>query len=87
MTECSGLRSEEIVELGDRDLTTLQKRPRIAVRVRRIDTADEVDRQVALGLVSTKRLERARQDHSTEVPQHRPLHEEHRRQQPLRVID
>ena len=66
---------EREVELLVAELRPLQPRPRVQVRLGRVDAADEVLRQSVGVLVVVERLEGARQDHTPEVPQHRVDHE------------
>ena len=58
-----------VVELG-----ALEPGPRVDVRVGGVDAADEVERDLVLGLVAPERLEGAGEDHAAEVPEYRSDH-------------
>ncbi len=59
------------VELLGGDRAALDLGPGVGVRVDGVDGAQEADREIAPALVLLERIERARQDHPAEVPEHR----------------
>ncbi len=74
VAEVPGLGLEHPDEPGSVELTPLEAGPGVGVGVGGVDRADRVGREPDLGLVGVERLERARQDHPTEVEQHGAKH-------------
>ena len=70
VAEGLGLVGEQGVELLRRDVVAFEQRPGVVVGIGGVHAADEVDREAVGGFVPVERLERARQNHAAEIPEH-----------------
>ena len=71
MSERLGLGGEERVETLKIDFGTLELRPGIFVDVGRVDAADQIFGQTALGFIPVESLERRGRDDAAKIPDHR----------------